>query len=233
MRQKYLYLFFFFLCLPSYLFAQSDSVLMKKYQGVIHQFYSQEAIAFRLDYHLTSLAPGGSPPHHLQMDLWKKGKKSYLRFSDYEIYQDAQHYLYIDKVAQTIERREVKEAPNLSSFLNWAAMEQLLEHLDMQGKVSQLTSNKHRISFVATPDNKTLLELDYDPQTYFIYRSLIALDLKETTLMNSELNGLQMEVHFSNYQLDNIRLPMAFDQIIKYTQGNYKGVGNYRSYKVL
>lgn len=223
--------FYFLLLINTATNSMAQSDLVATYQQVINQFLQQKEIAYKADYLFYESLDASQAAQQSAIRTWTTNQQYYIAFEDIEILQQNNQYVLIDHQTKAIQWQSGATAkmPNLDlkSFTH------LMERYQLNGQKFLAPTGHQGIRFMATPPSRMKIELEYDADSGLIYRVAAHFDFWEGDGTNNQLDQQKIEVHFSDFQLNDIQLPVQLSQVVQITGNQIKGIGNYKDYHVL
>ena len=220
------------LCLPSQLLEAQDAIA-KEAVKVIEKFQQKDAIAYQLDMRLYENFTAKTVAHKLRMNYRKAKERMYLQLDEYEIYQEAKDYWYIDKQSREIQRlkiaNEMKESPqnDPTQLLEW------IEILELKGQLVDGPPDTRRLRFTSTGKSKTVIELEYEISSGHLLHSMVALDLSAEELFTHPFDGQRLEISYHDHRSSGIFFPAHLQELKRNGQSTSIQSGVYEGYQIV
>ena len=183
-------------CHPLIIFCQVDHVAY--YQKVMHEFLSNECLSFDMSAIKYADLEGKSLLEQMDFKVIKKGSNWYLRTDDYEMIIGRNHMVSIDNVAADIRLEEKGGVVAADIFSNLTGLKSILDYLQLEGRLQILNNGNTQLDFSASGNNKTKIELEFDPINTIVFRSSATIDVSTSDEIDHVMDGMKIETRYQN-----------------------------------
>lgn len=220
----------FFLILWGIVIGIAQDAALAEYKKLVTQFEDRMPIAYQADYKYYEDLVTDTPQHELSLHLYKTAKAVYYTFEQQEVLQTNEQMVTIDHRSKTIYvnliTAQVQPTTNLSDYVKW------IQLLELEGQQEEQSNGQAFLNFTSNNDSNTRMELHYDPLTFLFNQATVAFDFSDNPHFFPEYDQTKWIVHFSDYELENVQIPISISQIYQQHGTQLKGVGKYEDYLV-
>ena len=218
------------LLISSNILSYAQDAVSEKYVEIVQQFDERVPISYQARYHYYTDLSATSPEHELTLQIYKTKESIYYAYEQQEELRTQNQMITIDHQHQTIYVHfptEVSQPTNyLSDYTQW------IQLLELEGTQTQQPNGQMLFTFSNSNNTNTAMEIYYDPTTSLFSNATIAFDFSDKAHFFPEYDQTKWTMEFSEYELEDVRIPIAMDQIYQQKGDQLIGVGKYKSYVV-
>jgi len=159
------------------------------------------------------------------------GKGHYwAKFEAYELFGDGQWHCMLDHHSKTITLTGAKQR-NAVPGADLAAFVELAKEQHLQLKAFNPAGRYKGLRFEAPEHSKTKIDLIYEPDTYYLNKSIIKIEVDNPDIQ-LEFNHCKIAASYSNYRKIEGEFPYSLTHFLKKTSHGFQPAAAYAGYQL-
>lgn len=221
---------FLLACLSVSLFVQAQDQLLEQYVSIVTDFEQRSPIAYQSTYHYYENLEDKEAQHKLEIAVRKTEQAMYYAYEQIEVYQTKNKMLYIDHIDKSIIIHSSDQAVNPNNQLG--AYARFIEALQLKGQQDIQENGQTLLHFDNPKLSKTELSIYYNTDNKLLQQATVAFDFLDQESAYQEYDQTKLSVQFTDYQLDNIQIPIVLSDVYKKVGSDIVGLGKFKAYKI-